>query len=442
MAGLDGTLAALMFPALFGLILMGLPIGLALVVTSAVFGWFFFGPAIVPQMLGKLEELGSGFLFAAVPMFVLMGTLLERSGLAERLFAAMQLWLGRLPGGLALSAMAMGGVFAAASGIIGAVEVVIGLMAIPLMMRHGYAKDLIAGTITSAGSLGTIIPPSVICVVYGGIGQLPVSDLFAGCLLPGLLMVGLFLAYILARCAWRPGDGPPAGTADAALPLGARLRLTLEGLVPTALLIAAVLGSILAGIASPTEAAAVGAFGAGLLALGFRRLSRAVLGQALATTLRVTAFILLIVFGGSTFSSVFYVLGGGGLVQALVDAAGVGPQATVGLFLLLVFLMGFVLDWATILLITVPIFLPLLRTLGIDPLWFAILMIVTMQTSYLTPPMAPAIFYLRSIAPPSLRYGDMVRGVLPFIVCQAATLLLVWLFPALATALPARLGGF
>ena len=267
--------------------------------------------------------------------------------------------------------MAMGGTFAAASGIIGAVEVVIGLMAIPLMLRQGYAKDLVAGTITAAGSLGTIIPPSVICVVYGGIGQLPVSDLFAGCLLPGLVMVGLFLAYILGRSLLRPADAPaprtmttqPSGMPPLPDRPGPRDRLliTLSGLVPTAALIAAVLGSILAGIASPTEAAAVGALGAMLLALLYGRLTGAILGEALAITLRVTSFILLIVFGGGTFSSVFYVLGGGGIVRDLVEVAGAGPQATVALFLAIVFVMGFVLDWATILLITVPIFMPVLR---------------------------------------------------------------------------------
>ncbi|HET6469108.1 MAG TPA: TRAP transporter large permease subunit [Geminicoccaceae bacterium] len=436
----DGGLAGLMFPALFVLVLLGIPVSFGLMAVSFGFGFLFFGAATPIQLYGRLVEVAQGFVFAAVPMFVLMGTILERSGLAERLFAALQLWLGRLPGGLALAVMAMGAIFAAASGIIGAVEVVIGLMAIPVMLERGYDRGLIAGTITSAGSLGTIIPPSVLCVVFGSIAQLPIGDLFAGCLLPGLVMVALFQAYILIRCRLRPMDGPPA--AGPTMPLGRRLRRTATGLLPPLLLIVAVLGSILAGVASPTEAAAVGALGAALLALANRRLGMDVLLQALRATLRITSFIMLIVLGGTLFSSVFYVLGGGRLVHALIDHAGLSATGTVLLFLAIVFLAGFVLDWATVVLVAVPIFMPVLRTMGVDPLWFAILMIVVLQTSYLTPPMAPAIFYLRSIAPPSIGYGDMVRGVLPFILCQALTVALVWFLPPLATALPRRLAGF
>jgi tripartite ATP-independent transporter DctM subunit len=300
---------------------------------------------------------------------------------------------------------------------------------------------MIAGTITAAGSLGTIIPPSILAVVLGGIASLPISDLLAGALLPGLVMVGLFMAYILLRCSLRPADGPPLPRA-AAMPLRAKLGRTATGLVPAAALITAVLGSILAGVASPTEAAAVGALGAMILAALFRRLTLGVVGAALATTLRVTAFIMLIVLGGAMFSSVFYVLGGGQLVRGVVDAAGLGPSGTVALFLGLAFLMGFVLDWATIVLVAVPIFMPIVRSLDVEPIWFAVMLMVVLQTSYLTPPMAPAIFYLRSIAPPEMRYADMARGVLPFVACQALTLLAVWLAPPLVTALPARLGGF
>lgn len=430
--------AALMFPALFALILLGIPVAFALIATAAAFGWLFFGAAIGPQLYGRLLEVAQGFTFAAVPMFILMGAVLERSGLAERLFTTLQLWLGRVRGGLALSAMLMGGIFAAATGIIGAVEVVIGMMAIPVMLRQRYDKPLIAGTITAAGSLGTIIPPSVLCVVYGGIGQVPVTDLFAACLLPGLLMWALFLAYIALRCALDPGAAPvPIEEAR----VGGRLGPTLTGLLPPALLIIAVLGSLLAGIASPTEAAAVGALGAILLTAANRRLTVTVVRESLQTTLSITSFILFIVLGGTMFSSIFYVLGGGGLVRGTVTATSLPTDATLWLFLLVVFLMGFVLDWATIILVTLPIFAPLLHDLAVDPLWFAVLMIVTLQTSYLTPPMAPAIFYLRSIAPPEIRYGHMVRGVLPFIACQGLTLLAVWLLPSLATWLPARLTG-
>ncbi len=427
-----------MFPALFVLILAGLPISFGLIATSLVFGWIAFGHSLGLQLFNRVTEITSSFVFAAVPMFILMGALLERSGTAERLFAALHLFLGRLRGGVALAAMLMGGIFAAATGIIGAVEIVIGLMTLPIMLAHRYDKGLISGTITAAGSLGTIIPPSVLCVVYGQIGQLPITDLFAGCLIPGLMMVALFMGYITLRCVLDPSAGPAV---QSVLEPGTRSRVLVSGLLPPAILIAAVLGSILAGIASPTEAGAVGALGAIVLAAAHGRLRPTVMLESLRTTMRVTSFIMLIVLGGMMFASIFQVLGGQRLIAAAIELAALPPAGTITFFLAIVFLLGFVLDWATIVLLTVPIFAPIVRQLGIDPLWFAVLMIVTLQTSYLTPPMAPAIFYLRSIAPPEITYGDMVRGVVPFIICQLLVLALVGLWPPTATWLPGLLGG-
>ncbi|MCC7048460.1 MAG: TRAP transporter large permease subunit [Alphaproteobacteria bacterium] len=431
-----------MFPALFGLVFLGVPVSFSLIVVGAGFGLPFFGATLGQQLLGRLLEVASGFAFASVPAFIFMGALLERAGIAERLFAAMRVWLGALPGGLAVATIAMAAVFAATTGIIGAVEVVIGMMAIGPMLRAGYNRGLIAGTITSGGSLGTIIPPSVTCVIYGLIAQVPVGDLLAGILLPGLLMVALFLLYILGRCILRPQDGPVTGLEERCLPLSAKLRITLSGLVPAALLIAAVLGSIFAGIASPTEAAAVGALGAALLAAAYGRLTLALVHEALEKTATVTAMIMLIVFGGTLFSSVFYVHGGGALIQSMVGGGQVSPTMLIAIFLGIVFLAGFVLDWATIVLLCVPIFSPLLKAAGIDPLWFGVLVLVCIQTSYLTPPMAPALFYLRSVAPPEITYGDMCRGVIPFVICQLITLAAVAAFPWVATWLPGSLKAF
>jgi tripartite ATP-independent transporter DctM subunit len=279
----------------------------------------------------------------------------------------------------------------------------------------------------------------VLCVVYGSVGQLPVTDLFAGCLVPGLLMLGLFMGYIWLRCRLDPAAGPAAPPDE--IPREGRLRLVLLGLAPPALLIAAVLGSILAGVASPTEAGAVGAAGVILLAAANGRLRPGGLVEAGRITLRVTSFVMFVVLGGMMFSAVFYVHGGRGLVQAALTAFPLGPAGVVALMLGIVFAMGFVLDWATIVLVTVPLFAPVIRDLGVDPLWFAVMMIVTLQTSYLTPPMAPAIFYLRSIAPPEITYAHMARGVVPFIACQLLTMALVAAFPATATWLPRWLGG-
>ncbi|MBL8705161.1 MAG: TRAP transporter large permease subunit [Rhodospirillales bacterium] len=435
-------LAAFMFPALFALVFLGVPVSFSLIVIGAGFGLPFFGATLGQQLLGRLLEVASGFAFASVPAFIFMGALLERSGIAERLFAVMRLWLGALPGGLAVATIAMAAVFAATTGIIGAVEVVIGLMAIGPMLRAGYDRGLIAGTITSGGSLGTIIPPSVTCVIYGLVAQVPVGDLLAGILLPGLLMVALFLVYIVGRCLIRPQDGPPVGADERRLPFREKLAITATGLVPAALLIAAVLGSIFWGIASPTEAAAVGALGAAILAACYGKLSFALVREALRQTVLVTAMIMLIVFGGTLFSSVFYIHGGGPLIQGLVGEGRLSPMLLVAVLLAIVFVAGFVLDWATIVLLCVPIFSPLLRAAGVDPLWFGVLVLVCIQTSYLTPPMAPALFYLRSIAPPEITYGDMCRGVLPFVLCQLATLALVMAFPWLATWLPQSFRAF
>jgi tripartite ATP-independent transporter DctM subunit len=427
--------AAWMFPALFALIFLGIPVALALIATAAGFGWLVFGDALFAQLFGRIGEVTGNFALAAVPAFILMGSLLERAGIAEGLFRAMQVWLGRLPGGLAMATMAMAGLFAATTGIIGAVEIVIGMMAIPPMAARGYDRGLVAGTITAGGSLGTIIPPSIVCVIYGSIGQVPINDLFAGVLLPGVLMVALFMGYIGLRCRLRPADGPPA-LGDADMPLGAKLRLTAVAIVPVLLLIAAVLGSILGGVASPTEAAAVGVLAVLALAAANGRLSVPVLADALRRTVQLTSMIMLIVLGGTMFAGVFYIHGGGRMVAGVIDALALGPSGMVALFLAVVFVAGFVVDWATAVLICVPIFTPLLRQAGIDPLWFAVAMIVVLQTSYLTPPMAPAIFYFRSIAPPEFTYSDMYRGVVPFVVCQGLTLAAVLAFPGLATWLP------
>lgn len=429
-----------MFPALFALVFAGVPVGFALIAIAAAFGYGFFGEALGRQMFGRLVEVSSGFAFAAVPAFVFMGAVLEKSGIAERLFEAMRLWLGRLPGGLALATIAMAAIFAAATGIIGAVEVVIGLMAIPPMMAARYDRRLIAGTICAGGSLGTIIPPSITAVIYGLVAQVPISDLLAGILIPGALMVALFMGYILLRCVLDPNAGPPAH--DSGIPLGEKLAITARALLPAAALIFCVLGAIFAGIASPTEAAATGAAGALVLAALHGRLDRALVIDATKRTALVTAMIMTIVFGGTLFSSVFHIQGGGDLVRELAGNALAHPGLLVPILLGIVFAMGFVLDWATIVLVCVPVFAPLLKAAGVDPLWFGVAMLVCIQTSYLTPPMAPAIFYLQSVAPPEMTYGDICRGVIPFLICQVIVLAAVIAFPWTATWLPTIMGGF
>lgn len=437
------TLAILMFPAVIGLLVLGFQVSFSLIVVGVGFGWMLYGNLVGIQLFNVIETTASQFLLTAVPPFILMGCLLERSGIAERLFRVVQIWVGRLPGGLGLTAMLMAGVVAATTGIVGAVEVMIGLMAIPAMQKFGYRNDLIAGTVCAGGSLGTMIPPSLVLIVYAAVANLSVGKLFAAAILPGVLTVALFLAYIALRCVIDP---PAVRYADAEADWMAwpgKLWMTVTGLLPAVGLIVAVLGTILAGIATPTEAASVGALGAFLLAAAYGRLNRGMLIDALFTTLRLTSMILLIVVGGSMFSSIFRGLGGTGAVQDLVAGTGFGALGIVILLLAVIFVAGFILEWVSVLLICLPIFVPVLEAKGVDEIWFAMLTFIMLQTSYLTPPMAPSVFYLKGIAPPDMRIGQMYLGVLPFILCQVLVLVLVMLFPGLATWLPGELvSGF
>jgi tripartite ATP-independent transporter DctM subunit len=431
----------LMFAALFVLVFIGVPVAFSLMIIAIAFGYTVFGDLIFLQLYGPLLNTASNYVLAAIPLFIFMGAVLERSGIAKRLFYALQLWLGGLPGGLALSTIAMCAIFAAASGVVGAVEIVVGMMAIPPMMKAKYKNDLIAGTICAGGSLGTIIPPSVIVVVYASIAQLSTGQLFAASILPGLLMVVFFVGYILVRSVLHPSDAPPLPLAERKTPVAEKLKVSMTAMLPPLALIVMVLGSLLAGIASATEAAAVGAAGTVLLTLMFRELTLKLIMDSLGVTLRITSMIMLIIAGGTMFTSIFAVTGGGNLVRDTVEIIGYGNVGIIAFFLIVVFFAGFVLDWVSIVLIFIPIFAPIVKNAGIDPIWFAMMVLVVIQTSYLTPPMAPSIFYLRSIAPKSMTYGQMYRGVLPFVGAQMLVLVVIILFPSVVTWLPSVLVG-
>ena len=436
------SIAALMFPLLFLLVLAGIPISLSLTVVSAGAGFMVFGENVFAQLYGSFYSAATNFILAAIPMFVLMGAILERSGIAERLFKVIQLWLGRLPGGLAVATIAMGAVFAAAAGVVGAVEVMIGMMAIPAMQRFNYSNSLTAGTICAGGSLGTMIPPSVIAVMYASLAQMSVGALLAAMMLPGLLMIALFIGFLILHGTLWPPEASASRNDLQQVPLGEKLRLTLTSLLPIFALIVAVLGSLLAGIASPTEAASLGALGALLLCIAYGRFNLSMLRESLTITVRISAMILLIVAAGTMFMGAFAANGGSKLIRNAVEAAGLGEAGIILFFLVIVFLLGFVLDWTANVLICVPLFTPIIRQTGIDPVWFGTMVIIVIQTSYLTPPMASSIFYLKSIAPPDMTYGQMCKGVVPFIALQIVTLLVVALFPAIATWLPDQIVGF
>jgi tripartite ATP-independent transporter DctM subunit len=425
-----------MLPVAFALMFLGVQVFLAMTITAVGFGLAIFGDKVVHQFIEKIDDLSSNFVFAAVPLFVFMGAMLEKSGIADRLFEAIHIWTRRLPGGLALATVLMCIIFAASSGVIGATESVVGLLTIPVMLRYGYDKGLISGTICAGGSLGTIIPPSVVVVVMGPLADLSVGDLMYGMAFPGLIMAGLYLVYILVVCSIRPERGPRIPPEPGDPSFGEKVWISVRNLVPPVIMIFAVLGSILLGWASPTEAAAIGALcSVGLTAL-YRQFTLRGLYDALLKTLLVTAMIMAVLMAGTLFTGVF--IGGGGIATAnqLIAQMQLGPWALLALLLAILFVAGFFLDWISIVLIFVPIFTPLVRQVGFDPVWFCVLFLIMIQTSYLTPPMAPAIFYLRAVAPPEITIRHMYRGVVPFIALQVATLFVTMAFPQLVSWLP------
>ncbi len=437
------SLAVWMFPVLMFCIFMGFPVALSLFGTAFVFALLRWPPDAVAQVLtSKVYDITTSYILAAVPLFIFMGVMLERAGIAARLFDAIHLWTRHLPGGLAVGTVLMCVVFAAASGVLGATESVVGLLAIPAMLKHGYDKGLISGTICAGGSLGTIIPPSIVVVLMGPVASVSVGDLFMGMMIPGLLIAGLYIVYILGLCSIRPSFGPRLPPDAYEPPFLEKLVVTIRALVPPVLLIVSVLGTIMMGMATPTEAAATGAFGTVLLTLFYRKFTFYILKEALVRTLLVTSMILMIYLGGLMFSGVFVATGGMTLIEDLMQSAGLTAWSTVFVILLLAFLAGFVLDMISIILVFIPISVLLMKQFGFDVVWFCILFLIVIQTSYLTPPMAPAIFYLRGISPPEIRLRDMYRGVIPFIALELIALGLVMAYPGLALWLPSKVLGF
>lgn len=437
---MSGEIVLWMFPVLIGLIFLGFPVAFSMMLTATGFGLWRFGDVLVRQFAQKVDEVSTNYVLGAIPLFIFMGSVLERAGIAERLFDAIYMWTRRLPGGLAVAALIMCTIFAAASGVVGATETLVGLLAIPGMMKRKYNHSLIAGTICGGGSLGTIIPPSIPVIILAPIATLPVGDLLAGIMLPGLLMAVMFILYILIASFLNPALAPADDEPDDR-PLGEKIRFTAFAMLPPAFLIFTVLGTLFAGLATPTEAAACGSAGVVLLAIFYRRFSFRLMFEASLRTVALTAMILAIVLAGSMFSGVFFASGGMRATKGLIDSFGLGSEGVIAAILLVTFVMGFAMDLISIVLIMMTVSIPILRGYGVDPLWFSVVFLVTLQTSYLSPPMAPSIFYLRSIAPPEMKLASMYKGVIPFIICQLIVLTLLFVFPELATWLPEQIYG-
>jgi len=447
----------LLFIVVCIVLMAGYPVAFSLAGTALAFAWIgqlagTFDSAFLEALPNRLYGIMTNVTLIAVPLFVFMGVMLERSRVAENLLDTMAELFGRLRGGLGYSVTLVGMLLAASTGIVGATVVTMGLLSLPSMLRRGYDPRIASGIICASGTLGQIIPPSIVLVLLGDVlssayqqAQLDmgiytpetvsVGDLFSGALLPGLILVTLYLMY-LAFIAWRRPDAMPAAMTPATTGRDGLLRRIVYSLLPPLLLIVAVLGSILAGIATPTEAASVGAAGAILLALSQRQCTLSIMQDVVGSTTRITCMVFLILIGASIFSLVFRGFGGDEVVAELLNSLPGGRFGAMLAVMLLMFLLGFVLDFIEITFVVVPIVGPILLTMGIDPVWLGIMIALNLQTSFLTPPFGFALFYLRGVAPAEVSTRQIYAGVAPFIGLQLLMLSMLAAWPAIATWLP------
>lgn len=431
----------LMFVTLLLGIFLGFPTAFVLGGVAMIFGLINVGPEIYGFFITRLFGLMTNYTLLAVPLFLFMGVFMEKSGIARRLFNAMYLLWGGLRGGLGISTIAISAIFAATTGVVGASEVTIGLMALPAMLKNGYNKSLACGSVCAGGTLGVLIPPSVMIVIYGPIAQLSVGKLFLGTVMPGILLILLYMIYIGVRCYFRPEDGPPMPKNERSVPLGQKIWLFLSAVLPAMLLIFSVLGSIFMGIAAVTEAAAVGVIASMVLAACHGQLNFKILKNAGYETLNITSMIMMIAVGASFFSTVFVTLGGDDVIVRLFSSLPFGRWGALVAILLLLILLGMFIDWMGIIFIVVPLITPIAAEFGFDPIWFAVLVMLNLQISFLTPPFAYSIFYLKGITPPEVKTTDIYRGVIPFVGLQILAVLLCMLFPQLLTWLPSYFIG-
>ena len=452
--------ALLLFLSVIALLLAGFPVAFSLGGTALLFAFAGvvgggFEAAFLSGLPSRVFGIMSNETLIAVPLFVFMGVTLERAHIAEELLETLSSLFGALRGGLGISVTLVGMLLAASTGIVGATVVTMGLLSLPTMLKRGYSAEVATGIICASGTLGQIIPPSIILVMLGDVmssayqqAQLTqgifspktvsVGDLFAGALLPGLLLVFLYILYLIVVAIFRP-VAMPAHSAPGEQ--GASIAQVLNALFPPLVLIFAVLGSILGGLATPTEAAGVGAMGALLIAMQRRALSMERLREIMRSTLRISSMVFLILIGASLFSLVFRGYGGDDGVRAVLEALPGGVFAAMILVMLVMFLLGFVLDFIEITFVVVPIVGPVLLAMGLDPVWLGIMIAINLQTSFLTPPFGFALFYLRGVAPAAVTTAQIYRGVIPFVGIQLLALLILAAFPALVTWLPGLLYG-
>ena len=438
---LQEWLAIGLLAGFFVLLIAGVPVGITLAASGFVFGFMGFGESLFNLLPARIYGVVANYQWLAIPLFVFMGVMLEKSRLAEDLLDVIGHLAGGMRGGMALGIVGVGVLMGATTGIVGATVITLGLLTLPTLLRRGYDPAISCGAICASGTLGQIIPPSLVLILLSDIMQLSVGTLFAAAVMPGFLLAGLYAAWIVLNGVLRPNAMPP-------LPLAERQALSRRDLwlrvlkvaLPPLALVFAVLGSIIAGIAAPTEAASMGALGSILVVALARRLSLDVLREVMRSTTRISAMVLFILICSQVFSLAFRGLHGDKLIEDLFALLPGGTNAGIWFLMALIFVLGFFLEWIEISYIAVPLFLPIFRNAGVDPVWLAMLITVNLQTSFLTPPFGWALFFLRGVAPPQITTRHIYLGVVPFVALQIAGIVLLFSFPAIATWLPKAIG--
>ena len=433
-------LPLIMFAVVFALLLLGFPVAFTIGGVAMAFGLYGFGPGFFNLLPLRIWGTMENFSLMAVPLFIYMGVMLEKSGLAEELLEAMALVFGRIKGGLAVSVIFVGALMGASTGIVGATVVTMGLLSVPTMLRNNYNKCLTTGTVAASGTLGQIIPPSIVLVLLGEIMNVSVGELFLAAIIPGFILVGLYMLYILIIAQIKPEWAPPIDQKILdALSRRQLLEKVFKALIPPLALMIAVLGSIFAGIASPTEAASVGAVGATILTVMHKRFNYQIVKEVMNTTTKLTCMVFIILVGASTLGLVFRGLGGDGLLRGLILSLPFGKWGILFIVMSIIFVAGFFLDFIEITFIHVPVLAPIMIHLGVDPIWLGILIAVNLQTSFLTPPFGFSLFYLKGVTPPEVSTMDIYKGIIPFVIIQIIGLLIICLIPETVTWLPRAL---
>jgi tripartite ATP-independent transporter DctM subunit len=434
-------LTVLMFAGLLIGLFMGHPLAFVLGGLAVIFGYIGWGPSVFYVFMNRIWGTMDNYVLLAIPLFIFMAQFLDRSGVAEELFNALRYVMGQTRGGIGLAVVAVSTVFAACTGIIGASVVTMGLLALPMMRKYGYDEELSYGAICAGGSLGILIPPSIMLVVMASQATLSVGKLFAGAIIPGLILAGLYMAYIGIRCVLNPELGPPISKEERATVTNTQLfKMVMKSLVPPAILVLGVLGSIFFGIATPTEAAGVGAFLAFLMVVGYGKFTWKSLYEAVVQTAKTNAMVIIILCGATCFTGVFLGVGGGDVVTDFVNGLGLGKWGTFWVMQLIVLLLGAFIDWIGIVLICFPLFLPIAQNLGFDPIWFVVCMAVNLQASFVTPPFGYALFYIKGVDPDNIDIKRVYKGIIPFVLMIVIGLAITTYFPETVTWLGTFVG--